>query len=105
MAGHLYMKYRELAQESHEEHVRSKMGDMTHEMQGALRYIQEQDQNYDAANRRAHSLREENQAIIDVANGLQIRMLELQDENSSMLEVAEREREAMESRDATETIG
>ena len=34
-----------------------------------------------------------------------MRMLELQDENSSMLEVAEREREAMESRDATETIG
>ena len=40
------MKYEELAHENHEEHsqfdeVRSKMEDMTREMQGALHYIQD----------------------------------------------------------------
>ena len=82
-------------QESHEEHsqldeVRCKMRDMTSEMQSAFHYIQEQNQNTDASHRRAQSLREENEAVINVANQLQLRMLELQDENSNMLEVRER---------------
>ena len=93
LADHIYMKYEELAQESHEEHsqldeVRSQMEDMTSEMQGAFRYIQEQNQTFDAYNRRAQNLSEENQAITNVANhDLQTRMLTLQDENSNMLEV------------------
>ena len=46
LADHIYMKYEELAHENHEEHsqfdeVRSKMEDMTREMQGALHYIQD----------------------------------------------------------------
>ena len=61
-------------------------------MQGALRYIQEQNSNFDSANRCIPNLRKDNQAIIDVANGLQIRMLELQDESNNMLEVAQKER-------------
>ena len=43
--------------------------------------------------RRAQSLREEDEAVINVANQFQLRTLELQDENSNMLEVAQRERE------------
>ena len=105
MAGHVYQKYQELAQESHQEHsqldeVRSKMRGMTSELQSAFHYIQEQNQNSDTSNRRAQRLREENEAVISVANQLQMRMLELQDENSNMqdensnmLEVAQRERE------------
>ena len=56
---------------------------MTSEMQSAFHYIQEQNQNSDAPNRR----------VISVANQFQSRMLELQDENSNMLEVAQREGE------------
>ena len=98
LAGHIYMKYAELAHENHEEHtqfdeVRSKVEDMTSEMQGAFRYIQEQNQTYDTYNRRAQKLSEENEAIMNVANELQTRMLMLQDENSNMLEVAQRERQ------------
>ena len=98
LADHIYAKYEELAQESHEEHsqldeVRSKMEDMTSEMQSAFHYIQEQNQTFDAYNRRAQSLNEEHRAIMGVANDLQMRMLELQDENRNMLEEAQRERE------------
>ena len=55
-------------------------------------------QTSDTYNRRAENLSEEDQAIMNVANELQMRMLTLEDENSNMLEVAqrEREREAME---------
>ena len=46
LADHIYTKYEELAQESHEEQsqldeVRSKMNDMNSEMQSAFHYIQE----------------------------------------------------------------
>ena len=46
MADHIYAKYEELAQESHEEHsqldeVRSRVRDTTGEMQSAFHYIQE----------------------------------------------------------------
>ena len=97
LADHIYT-YEELPYENHEEHtqfdeVRSKMEDMTSEMQGAFHYIQEQSQTSDTYNRRAQNLSEENQAIMNVANELQTRMLMLQDENSNMLEVAQRERE------------
>ena len=97
LADHIYT-YEELPYEIHEEHtqfdeVRSKMEDMTSEMQGAFHCIQEQSQTSDTYNRRAQNLSEENQAIMNVANELQTRMLMLQDENSNMLEVAQRERE------------
>ena len=90
------MKYEELAHENHEENsefdeVGSKMEDMTSEMQGAFRYIQERNQTSDTCNRRAQNLREDNQAIMNVASELQMRMLH--DENSNMLEVAQREGE------------
>ena len=61
-------------------------------MQGAFHYIQEQNQTSDTYSRRAQNLSEENQAIMNVANEL-MRMLMLQDKNSNMLEVAQRERE------------
>ena len=69
------------------------MEDMNSEMQGAFQYIQEQNQTSDSYNRRAQRLTAENQAIMNVASELQTRMLMLQDENSDMLEVAQRERE------------
>ena len=55
-------------------------------------------QTSDTYNRRAENLSEEDQAIMNVANELHMRMLTLEDENSNRLEVAqrEREREAME---------
>ena len=60
MADHIYTRYEVLAQESHEEHsqldsVKSKMEDMTNELQSAFHYIQEQNQNSDASNRRARA--------------------------------------------------
>ena len=96
LAGHIYTKYEEIAYENHEEHTqfdeaRSKMEDMTSKMQGAFQYVQEQNRTSDTYNRRAQNLSEENQVIMNVANELQMRMLMLQDENSNMLEVAQKE--------------
>ena len=98
LADHIYTKYKheQVAYENHEEHsqfheVTSKMEDMTSEMQGAFQYIQEQNQISDTYNRRAQHLAEENKAMMSVADELQTKMLMLQDENSNMLEVAQRE--------------
>ena len=73
LADHIYTKYEEEFDE-----LRSKMEDIN----------QEQNQTSDSYNRWAQHLTEENQAIYDVASEFQARMLLLQDENNSMLEVS-----------------
>ena len=98
LAGHIYTKYEEVAHENHEEHsqfdeVTSKMEDMTSEMPGAFQCIQEQNQLSDTYSRRAQHLTEENKVMMSVADELRTKMLMLQDENSNMLGVAQRERE------------
>ena len=84
--------------ENHEEHsqfdeVKTKMEDMTSEMQSAFGFIQEQNQISGTYSRRAQHLSEENKAMMTVADELQARMLMLHDENSNMLEVAQERRE------------
>ena len=82
LADHIHTRYETVAYENHEEHsqldeVTSKMEDMTSEMQGAFRYIQEQNQISDNYNRRAQHLTEENKAMMSVADELQMKMLML----------------------------
>ena len=50
------------------------MEDMTSEMHGAFCYIQEQNETSDTCSRRAQNLSEENQAVMNVANELQLRV-------------------------------
>ena len=84
-----------VAHENHEEHS---------DMQGAFQYIQEQNQVSDVYNKRAQHRAEENKTLMNVADELQTKMLMLQDENSNMLEIAQREREKQWSTEMRHTV-
>ena len=73
MADHIYTKNPE--EHSHFDEVKTKMEDMTSEMQSAFGFIQEQNQISGTDSRRAQHLSEENKAMMAVANELQTRIV------------------------------
>ena len=91
LADHVYTKYEEIAYENHEEHTQ--FDEVRSKIPAKCKVHFNTSKIKTRLLTRAQNLNEENQAIMNVANELQMKMLLLRDENSNMLEVAQRERE------------
>ena len=97
-AEHIYMRYQELAQETHQEHselesVKATKDRMSQELQAAIGHIQEQNESSLAINRRSKAIQDENTAFVGIADQIQARMIALQNENVNMHEVIQHQRE------------
>ena len=78
MADHIYTRsmnksLMRIMKNTHFDEVKTKMEDMTSEMQGAFEFIQEQNQVSGTYSRQAQHLSEENKAMMTVADELQTR--------------------------------